>query len=586
MGDPSDVTDGRFSYRLVQQLSPGVIVLLLLAACAVPVPPTGGPPDSTPPSLEVSEPEAGSVNVDTDRLIFTFSEPVDQASLLNALTITPEISGLMDISGSGRSITVKLPDELRDATTYRVTLDTALKDRRGVALSSPITLAFATGPEIDTAKLGGRMVLATDGTPASGIDVLAYAAADSTSMASGPLYRTQTGMDGRFVLDYLRPDTYFVVGLQDRNRNLVIDVGEWVAVPPIETLKADTVDVPSMEPWILANADRLAPSLDRVRAVSDRELELRMSEALWLSMDRALPEEVGLGLTDSAGTRTIPVSSLWFRQPNPRTLFAEVEGLTPGSWMLSGTLAVADSAGNTAAPFEAMFSAPPGLPAPDESSFLSWTPDSLVSASSSSPTATNPRTVWPQEQVGFRLTRPSSDVAISFVDASQQELTLPILQQDATLYSWDASGAPNPYQVRVQIPGVDSTYSVWLQTATARQLGALGIAVDSDSFDPSALIGRIFSQNGVRALSSATLDNDLMLFDNLPGGIRGSMLVFVDQDGDDAWSPGSLSPYLPAEPVRWHAFLERVRPRWDTIAEDTLRFTLPPPEQASAENDE
>lgn len=586
MGDSYDGYDSRLSFQMIRQLSPALIALLLLTACAVPVPPTGGPPDSTPPSLEASEPAAGSVDVDTDRLIFTFSEPVDQASFQNAFAITPELSAPVEISGSGRSITVKLPEELRDATTYRVTLDTGLRDRRSVSLASPITLAFATGTEIDTARLQGRMVLATDGSPASGVDVLAYAGADSISMASGPLYRTQTGSDGRFALEYVRQDTYFVVGLQDRNRNRSIDVGEWIAVPPVEALKADTIDALPMEPWVLANADRQNPAVDRVRAVSDRELELRMSEALFLPLDRPLPDDGDLSLTDSARTRTIPVSSLWFRQRHARTLFAEVDGLTPGSWILSGELAVADSAGNDAAPVEAVFSIPSGLPAADESAFLSWTPDTLLAEPNPPPTASNPRTVWPQEQVGFRLTRPASDVTISFVDSSEQELSLPVRQPDATLYTWDASNAANPYQVRVQIPGVDSTYTVWLQTAGPRQLGALGIAVDPDSHDPSDVIGRVFLHDGGDPLSSTDLDDDLMLFDDLPGGFRGRMLIFVDQDGDGTWSPGSLSPFLPAEPVRWHTFRERVRPRWDTIAEDTLRFALPSSSPASTENDE
>ncbi len=138
-------------------------------------PPTGGPPDATPPALEFSEPAAGSVDVETDRLTFTFSEPVDEASLLNAFSITPELLGPIEVKSSGRTVTVRLPETLREETTYRVTLDTSLRDRRSVSLDAPITLAFATGSEIDTAKLAGHMVRATDGSPASGIDVLAYA---------------------------------------------------------------------------------------------------------------------------------------------------------------------------------------------------------------------------------------------------------------------------------------------------------------------------------------------------------------------------------------------------------------------------
>lgn len=554
----------------------GLLTALLLSACAVPVPPTGGPPDSTPPSLVESEPAAGSVDVSADRLVFTFSEPVDQASFLSAFSITPELSGPVELGGSGRSVVVRLPEELREETTYRVTLDTGLRDRRGVSLDAPITLAFATGSMIDQARLEGRMLRATDGDPASGVDILAFAAADSAALADGPLYRTQTGADGRFKLDYVRQDTYFVVGLQDRNRNRMIDPGEWVAIPPMETLQADTVDASPSEPWILANPDREGPAVDRVRAISESELEIRMSESLRLQLDHPIPNDNELVLSDSSGSRSIPISSLWFRQPRARTLFANAQGLTPGTWTLSGTLAAADSAGNAAAPILSTFVVPEGLPAPNDAAFLSWTPDSLAPATGLASSAAEPRTVWPQEQAGFRLTRPASDISVTFSDSSGQDVTLPLLQLDPTLVSWDSAEAPLHYEVSVRVGDADSTHSIWLQTATARQLGALGMAVEAAPYDPNRLIGRVFHQeDGRDPLATTVMDDGLMLFDNLPGGFRGRILVFVDQDGDGTWNPGSLSPYMPAEPVRWHTFRERVRPRWDTIAADTLRFTLP-----------
>lgn len=562
-----------------------LLIVTLVSACAVPVPPTGGPPDATPPALEFSEPAAGSVDVETDRLTFTFSEPVDEASLLNAFSITPELLGPIEVKSSGRTVTVRLPETLREETTYRVTLDTSLRDRRSVSLDAPITLAFATGLEIDTAKLAGHMVRATDGSPASGIDVLAYASPDSASLADGPLYRTQTGSDGRFVLDYVRPASYFIVGLQDLNRNRVIDSGEWLAIPPMEALVADIMDAVPTEPWILSQTDEEAPVLDRVRAISDGELELRMSEALRLPLDRPFPSGNSLILSDSAGTRQVPVTSLWFRQQHARTLFAQVNDLTPGTWTLSGSLALADSAGNTTDSILAVFTVPSGLPAPDEASFLSWTPDTLVSTIGTS-SAEQPRTVWLQERVGFRLTRPAEEVSVAFIDSSSQRVPLPLIREDATLYSWDDSSAPRPYQVQIRIPGADSTYSIWLEGAASSQLGALGIAINPAPFSSDDLVGRIMPDDGGDALVSAKMDAGMMLFDHLPRGFRGRMLVFVDQDGDGTWNPGSLSPYVPAEPVRWHTFRERVRPRWETIAADTLRFTLPAADAVSTENDE
>ena len=553
---------------------PLAAALVLLQACAVPVPPTGGPPDTTPASLIGSSPASGDVSVSTDRLVFEFSEPVDEASFRSAFSITPELDGPIEIRGSNRRLEVRLPEALREATTYRVTLDVSLRDLRGVTLNSPITMAFSTGPEIDTAYLSGRILRAADGQPASGIDVLAFASADSTGLSAGPLFRTQTGRDGQFHLDYLPFESFFVVGLLDRNRNRQIDDGEWIAIPPVETITADTTDQSFPEPWVLMNPDRTAPHVERVRAVSDSDLELRMSEALALLLDSPMPDGHALTLTDSSGTRTLPVTDLWFTASRPRTLYARVEDLAPGPWRLSGRLMLADSVGNQAEDPDLALVVPEGLPAPDPVQFLGWTPDSLDASQAGSTLPQDIRAVWPMEQPGFRLTRPSSSVVVTFSDSTGQDAAFDVVQQDATMYTW-LSGleAPDPYRVSISIPGEDSTRSLWLRSATLRELGALGITVDHGEFEPGSIKGVLHAVNAEgRMMKEASLDGDLLLFDGLPGGFRGRLVIFVDQDGDGAWSPGSLIPFAPAEPVRWHEFDESVRPRWDTIAEDTLLF--------------
>ena len=64
--------------------------MILVCGCAEPRPPTGGPRDETPPQLVSQEPAHESVNVPTTtQLKLTFSEYVNQASFVRALSITP-----------------------------------------------------------------------------------------------------------------------------------------------------------------------------------------------------------------------------------------------------------------------------------------------------------------------------------------------------------------------------------------------------------------------------------------------------------------------------------------------------------------
>jgi hypothetical protein len=543
--------------------------LVLLQACAVPVPPTGGPPDTTPPMLVASEPVSGSVNVSTDRLVFVFSEPIDRSSFQSAFSITPELEGPIDIRGSSRRLEVWLPEKLRAETTYRITLDISLRDQRRVSLAAPITLAFSTGSELDRARLSGRMVYAADGAAASGVDVLAFARADSASITAGPLYRTQTGADGRFVIDYLANRSFFVVGLRDANGNRRIDEGEWVAVPPKEEIQADTTDYEIPTPWILHRPDRISPTVERIRAVAESDIEIRLSEPLALFLDESVPDGHVLTLTDSTGTRRQDLAEVWFKEDRPRTLYVLADGLTPGRWSLSGSLALSDSSGNPVQDFRLEFDVPEGLPTPEPVDFLRWTPDSLAVHAEGEGAV---RTVWPMEQPGLRLTRPAVGVDISFADTSGTELPWSSVRKDATGYTWMAA-SEDPYAVMVRLPGQDSTYSLQLKTASMRQLGALGINLKQGAQPSPTIKAHLYPVDGLgQRLAETVVEEDLILFRELPGGLRGRIVVFDDRDGDDTWSPGSLIPYVPAEAVQWYAFGERVRPRWDTIASDSLSF--------------
>ena len=176
------------------------------------------------------------------------------------------------------------------------------------------------------------------------------------------------------------------------------------------------------------------------------------------------------------------------------------------------------------------------------------------------------------EQPGLRLTRPAVGVDFSFADTSGNVLPWSSIRRDATGYAWMAA-SEDPYAVMVRLPGQDSTFSLQLKTASVRQLGALGINLKQGSQLSPTIKAHLYPVDGRwQRLAKTVAEGDLILFRELPGGLRGRIVVFDDRDGDDTWSPGSLIPYVPAEAVRWYAFDERVRPRWDTIASDSLSF--------------
>ena len=219
----------------------GYLILALLAGCADPRLPTGGPPDKTPPVLETTIPEAETVNFTDTSVRLTFSEYVDQASFNRAFSMTPEPEGRLRFKWRKRRVEIRFPEALRENTTYVLTLDNNLRDARGVSLTRPITFAFSTGPVINKGRLSGRVLEPRQGNGAAGFEVFAYAVTDAApldSLPERPAYRTQTGDDGRFDFSFLNEQPYFVVALQDRNRNLRPDANEPFAVPPHPAIEA------------------------------------------------------------------------------------------------------------------------------------------------------------------------------------------------------------------------------------------------------------------------------------------------------------------------------------------------------------
>ncbi|WP_341476670.1 Ig-like domain-containing protein, partial [Salinibacter ruber] len=146
------------------------LLIGLLVSCANPQAPSGGPRDSTPPSVVQTRPVQDTVNVSTDvgALRVEFSEYVERSTLSQALSITPTFEQRPQFSWDGRAVEIQFPSALRDSTTYIFTFGTTLSDARGVSLETPITVAFSTGERINRGQIEGRVVNGPSGTTQQG----------------------------------------------------------------------------------------------------------------------------------------------------------------------------------------------------------------------------------------------------------------------------------------------------------------------------------------------------------------------------------------------------------------------------------
>ncbi len=555
-----------------------LITLLLFIGCADPRPPTGGPRDQIPPTLETTTPEAGAVNVTASSVRLNFSEYVDQASFVRAFSITPMPEGQIRFKWSKRRVEVRFPDALRENTTYVLTLDTNLRDARGVALKKPITFAFSTGPVINKGRIAGQVLDAGQGVGVAGFDVLAYAAPDSAmldTLPENPDYRTQTDDNGQFLFEYLNEQPYFVIALQDRNRNRRPDATEAFAVPPRPAIAADADTTEAGDPprWLVTRQDTLAPTLERVRPRSSRRLVLRFSEAIQLTS--LAPE--GWLLEDSLAARPVAIQAVYRFPDDPLQVYLLTDSLAATPHGLRPAPTVTDSSGNAVLPDTLRFT-PSTTPDTLQLRFLGFLPDKDAA------TAEDIHVLPPATLPGVRFNQPVASARLAEIvaarDTSGQSVSFNATTPDGTTYRLLLTPALQPGQtveVRVDgrpLGGADTVYTRVFQRISERDLGSLSGLVAAEDTSGTIVVELYATDTPAAPRPYATTQPDTTGAFSFPDLREGPyrFRAFVDRNGNGRWDGGQILPYRAAEPVVWTTETLAARPRWDTALEDTLRI--------------
>lgn len=568
-----------------------ILVLIgVFQACAVPIPPSGGPEDSTPPVLLNSEPADAEVNAKTDRIILYFNERIDERSVFGSLSIFPEFSQPVRIEYKGDRIEVRFPEPLRTNTTYVVSLDTRLRDAHNVALKQPISVAFATGDKLNTGQITGKMVDALRGKPVIGADVFLFPVTESgraEAENTKPVYRTQTNDSGTFSLSNLREQSYFVLGLRDRNQNKMLDADEPIAVAQEMVTVSDSINALLELPLVLATLDTLSPVIRQVRGTFTDQMLLLFSEVVLLD-DTATNNWV---LTDSVSGEQYRVH--WtYSGPGEREIILRTDSLYGGTKVLSGRGAIADSSNNFMQESTHYFRAG-STDRPGVVTFEGFLPDS-----SSTRTADGHLLLWPGQAAGVRFGAPLSgsegatdtpqqhaaadsskkppalswDDLVVVSDTSGSALHIRALTHDGVRYVLaDLDQFDEPFQIDVTVS--DSTFHESFVHAPADLLGELtGVILDSG--ERSRIRIELYGNHVPYPLiQSASLQPDgLFRFEELPGGSLYFIRAFIDTNGDNRWTPGQADPFRPTEPIVWYDVAARIRARWETVIPDTLRI--------------
>lgn len=196
--------------------------------CAQITPLTGGKKDKTPPKALSYQPPNASTNFNSKSIEIGFDEYLTLKDVSNQFIITPQTKETPDISVSGKKLKVTFSEVLLPNTTYKLNFGNAVTDLNESNVLANFEYIFSTGQTIDSLKLSGQILYATNLKPAEQILVGLYLtnSTDSIIYKNKPLYISKTDATGNFKFNYLPDAPFKLVAIKDQNKNLMYDGSE------------------------------------------------------------------------------------------------------------------------------------------------------------------------------------------------------------------------------------------------------------------------------------------------------------------------------------------------------------------------
>ncbi|KAF0196863.1 MAG: hypothetical protein FD166_2141 [Bacteroidetes bacterium] len=294
--------------------------LLLLAACANPVSPTGGPKDTTPPTVTKSVPANQSVNFKADKVILTFDEFVTLKDVSTQLVVSPPMAEQPEFTTRGKNLIMKFKEDLRPNTTYNFFFANAIVD---LTESNPLAgyqFTFSTGPILDSLTIGGKLENAFTNQPVKDAFVMLYDTVyDSVPYKTRPYYLARTGTSGEFNLNNLREGKYLMFALTDGNADYIYNL------PSEEIAFADTLisprvpDIKPVKPDSL-HKDTLKPALSKLPVYLLRRF--KEADSVQKLVKASLARE--------------NVISVVFKYPVKNPVFEPLKPALTGNWNITG----------------------------------------------------------------------------------------------------------------------------------------------------------------------------------------------------------------------------------------------------------
>ena len=201
------------------------VVVMLPSSCAnTTESPSGGRKDSIPPVITWIDPLPGSVNVPLDtKISITFDEFVTIKDS-KSIVLSPPQSKTPTTKMRARTVIVSFEEDLLPNTTYTLDLTNAIADNNEGNLYPGYTLAFSTGPSIDSMAVTGTVLDCNTLNPIQGATVMLYKDhSDSAIFKHRPDAVMKTDEWGFFALRNIQDTAYRLYAIVDAMNDYIYD---------------------------------------------------------------------------------------------------------------------------------------------------------------------------------------------------------------------------------------------------------------------------------------------------------------------------------------------------------------------------
>ena len=538
-----------------------LVPALLLAACARPVAPEGGPKDSQPPRVDTLRSSRNlSTRFNPRKIDLTFDEWVVLKDAANQVLVSPPLQKRPDVSLKGHTVSVKFDKDevLHPNTTYTINFGTAVQDLHENNPAKDLRFVFSTGDFIDSLTVSGRVTDAYTGDLADNVAVMLYEnLADSAVQKELPYYFAYADKAGQFVIQNVKAGTFRCVAVEmaDNYKLKWNPASERIGFPDTLITLTDTGKV-----YLQLKISKKTPAQRLLQRDAARYGRVKITFTAPL-------DSVPLIVADTAGIRLLTERTgdsllVWYDRPVPGNNW----GLLVGADTVPVKNLSREEFLKNHRPVWGDVTPPPATPRRPAGKQAA-APTKAVSVNPFRPVVLPFNTPWQSYDTAFwrlsvdtlqirtfRLRPDSASPRLLLLTADWlpgKNYTLTLLPGAVT----DFFGAPNT-----------DTLTRSLLVTPDKQLGSLALNLKNLRYDTPYLLqildGKTVDQE--RRFVAETREMQLG-FPNMPA-VAYTVRLVEDRNGNGRWDPGDFSRRLQPEPV-FTRKLEALRANWEVEVE-------------------